>query len=426
VDGAPVGTPFNPTNRQGSLNNTDPIYMAQRHPALGGGFFSGDMDEVEITRRELSATEISDLFLADAAGKCPETCYATQNAVCCNGLASNSSITICNYDLVPHTYSWGLTPQNGGAGCAAFGPTGYTPNNGSLVVPAQSCVTIPIQITCPTNVPPGQSSCYNVQIFNHDTGRLFGCQGSVRRALKWCWKWIEIGDPIGVGIVGIPTGIARTMEFEVENTGDGGAGAPADLLSYMVRPIAGDTGLPSAAVSLNGLPPGEPWIGDLSLHGGETGIVSIEVTYPDDYPIGYDRLVAYADEDGDGRVEVIGEVAVRSLPSGVSAVPGEPVVPPGTVTDERLLLVFPNPFSANDAIRFRVDGDRPASVKLRLFDLMGRAVKTFYYEQDLAPGEHSVRWTAVDDRGERLRAGIYFLRLDIGKKTESVKLMVRP
>ena len=65
-------------------------------------------------------------------------------------------------------------------------------------------------------------------------------------------------------------------------------------------------------------------------------------------------------------------------------------------------------------------------MKLRLFDLLGRSVKTFYNEQNLEPGSHFVNWNTVDDRGSRLRAGIYFLRYEVGNRSESVKLMVRP
>ena len=42
-----------------------------------------------------------------------------------------SSVTVCNYDVVSHVYSFGLSPINGGPGCGPTGPISYTPNNGS-------------------------------------------------------------------------------------------------------------------------------------------------------------------------------------------------------------------------------------------------------------------------------------------------------
>ncbi|MDZ4805001.1 MAG: LamG-like jellyroll fold domain-containing protein [Candidatus Eisenbacteria bacterium] len=423
VDGNPVGTPLNPTGRMGSLNSAASLLMAGVHPALGGRHFAGDLDEVELIRRELGADEIYRLYEVGAAGKCPESCYATKNALCCNGLTSGSSVTICNYSLVPHTYSWGVSPLTAGPGCGPIGPSGFFPTSGTVTVPAQGCVTVPIQVACPSGVPVGQTACYQVQIFNHDTGRLFGCTGSVRRAKKWCWQLAsaEIGP---IGILGIYPGVPRPIEFEVKNLGEGN---DPESIDYMIRPLAGDTGLPSAGVSLNGLPPGEPIIGTRMISPGESEIITVLVSYPDASPIGHDRLLIDADEDGDTQLDPITELAVRSVLPGTSSVPGEDPVPaPAPVDSGRLLLVFPNPFSASDQIRFRVEGDRPQDVKLRLFDPMGRLVKSFYYEMLMAPGEHTVNWNTMDGSGQPLRSGIYFLKLEVGHRSESIKLMVRP
>lgn len=420
VDGQPVGEPFDPTGRHGSLDTTAPLLLAHTPSGLGNRFFPGGMDEVEIVRRALSAEEVYGIFAAGASGKCPETCYASQNVPCCGGLSATSAVTICNYSLAPHVYSWGITPVTGGA-CAAASPTGFTPSGGTLTVAAQSCVTIPLTMACPSNVPIGQSSCYQVSIFNHDTGRLFGCQGSVRRTLKWCWRNLPID--LDTGVIDVPTGQSRMLQFEIANVGEGSGPEP---LNYMIRPLAGDTGLPSAVVSLNGLPPGEPVLGTLTLGPGGTATVSVEVAYSAASLIGYDRLVISGDEDGDGLDEMLGEAAVRSTLDGVAAVPEDPAPPTtGQADGGRLLLVFPNPFRASDQIRFRVDGSRPAEVKLQLFDLMGRTVKNFYNEQILDPGEYNVRWNTVDDRGERLQTGIYFLKLKVGARAESVKILVR-
>jgi hypothetical protein len=64
-------------------------------------------------------------------------------------------------------------------------------------------------------------------------------------------------------------------------------------------------------------------------------------------------------------------------------------------------------------------------VKLRLFDLVGRSVKTFHRGQRLEAGEHDVEWNSLDGRGQALRAGLYFLRLEVGQRSETVKVIVR-
>ena len=99
---------------------------------------------------------------------------------------------------------------------------------------------------------------------------------------------------------------------------------------------------------------------------------------------------------------------------------------PGPADGGRLLLAFPNPFGSSDIIRFRVEGSGAPEVKLRLFDLQGRMVKAFYLDQRMPAGEYTVNWNTLDSRGQLLPAGIYFLRLDVDKRSESVKLMVKP
>lgn len=71
LDGAAVGTVGNPSGRLGSLDNTAPLRLGRRSAGLGvAGSFLGDMDELEIFRRALSAGEVQALFAAGPSGKC--------------------------------------------------------------------------------------------------------------------------------------------------------------------------------------------------------------------------------------------------------------------------------------------------------------------------------------------------------------------
>ena len=67
VDGRLVYT-FNPTNRQGSLNTSDALRIGQRDGS--GSYFKGNLDEVTIYKRALSATQIRNEYQAGADGKC--------------------------------------------------------------------------------------------------------------------------------------------------------------------------------------------------------------------------------------------------------------------------------------------------------------------------------------------------------------------
>ncbi|MFA3783401.1 LamG-like jellyroll fold domain-containing protein [Melioribacteraceae bacterium 4301-Me] len=72
--GAPLGTTppaaFPPAN----LDNASDLYLGVRTPGMGGGgFFPGDLDEVEIIRYALTQAEIQAIYNAGSAGKCKPT-----------------------------------------------------------------------------------------------------------------------------------------------------------------------------------------------------------------------------------------------------------------------------------------------------------------------------------------------------------------
>jgi len=424
VDGAAVGGAFDPRAAQGSLDSPAPLWLARSQPLPVSRYFAGALDEIEIIMDHASAEKFAEIYAAGPAGKCPELCYATQNVPCCAGTISSSSFTICNYDNVSHVYSYGLSPINGGPGCAPFGPTSFTPNTGTVTVPAGGCVTVPITIACPSNIPVGQAACYQISLFNHDTGRLFACKGSVRRPNKWCIQWQVATDVPVLGVLPVDQGVTMSLEMKAKNLVPGPA--PSDL-NFELRAL-GDhhSDEPSGVLSLNGLPPGEPVIGTLSIAPGQSEELKFTVQYPTAWRIGYERIALYGDDDGDGLLEHLGEMAVRGVPpEGSVGVPGGAGDGAGVRDLGRMFTAVPNPFGTTGAIRFRLPGTEPVDVKLRLFDVFGRSVKIMHMERRLSPGEHVVPWTTVDDSGVKLGSGMYFLKLEAGKRTETVKVVIR-
>ncbi|HEY3216280.1 MAG TPA: FlgD immunoglobulin-like domain containing protein [Candidatus Eisenbacteria bacterium] len=82
----------------------------------------------------------------------------------------------------------------------------------------------------------------------------------------------------------------------------------------------------------------------------------------------------------------------------------------------------PNPFSASTTIRF----DTPAAggrAALEVFDAGGRRVTTLV-DGFVAGGAHVARWTGTDAMGRRVKAGLYFVRLETAAGVQSLKLMV--
>lgn len=70
---------------------------------------------------------------------------------------------------------------------------------------------------------------------------------------------------------------------------------------------------------------------------------------------------------------------------------------------------FPNPFNAETRLGFSIT-EVSGNIKLDIFDLMGREVKSFFWN-NLYPGEHYVTWNGKNNKGESLASGVYFYRL---------------
>jgi hypothetical protein len=86
-----------------------------------------------------------------------------------------------------------------------------------------------------------------------------------------------------------------------------------------------------------------------------------------------------------------------------------------------LLSTVPNPFNPSTTIAFSVD--EPAHVRLRVFDVGGRAVRTLI-DGPRGRGEHSVMWDGHDGRGNAAGSGVYFVRLESGGQTRTRKIVL--
>ncbi len=75
------------------------------------------------------------------------------------------------------------------------------------------------------------------------------------------------------------------------------------------------------------------------------------------------------------------------------------------------ITAAPNPFVDDTSIRFALD--EGADVRVRVLDVLGKTLRTV--EQGWkAAGSHSISWDGRDDRGDKVPAGAYFVRLDTG------------
>lgn len=82
---------------------------------------------------------------------------------------------------------------------------------------------------------------------------------------------------------------------------------------------------------------------------------------------------------------------------------------------------FPNPFNPATSIKFHIK--EQGFVSLKVFDLLGREIKTLINE-DLSNGIYNVNWNGDNDFGEKVSSGIYFYRIEAGSYVNSLKMLL--
>jgi 1,4-alpha-glucan branching enzyme len=91
------------------------------------------------------------------------------------------------------------------------------------------------------------------------------------------------------------------------------------------------------------------------------------------------------------------------------------------VTDFYLEQNYPNPFNPSTEIIFQVK--EPSIVSLKIYDILGREVKTLVNEQKNS-GTYKVTWNGDDDFNKKVSTGIYFYKMDAGAYTSVRKMML--
>ena len=401
----------------GSVSCTADIYMGQSSPAFGAAAsFRGRIDEVELFASPvaalpvLPAVSVAGIVNAGPYGKCPEyVLMPSVTTICKTATSVQVCFSVCNGTAIAQSYHWTMAGLPVGPGCSTAGPLVFTPSSGTLTVPPGTC-SVPVCVTIPRPVgltTQNATSCYAVSIFNDATGACTTKNGTIRADYS-CWCITPPPGPISVAArvaVGTPISI--------------GIGHPCPPVAspYRISAVALNTDHPDPlAASLNGLPPGEPVLGTLTLQpGGLDPQVTVNVSYPN----GYDAAAPYeivleADLDGDGVMERVGGTTVVSNYDATQAAGVSPTVLP--LADVQMLLA-PNPFSGGMGVSFTLS--HADDVQVGVYDLGGRMVRALQ-RGTLAAGSHRFDWNGRDEQGRRVSAGVYFVRLEVtGRHMES-------
>ena len=96
---------------------------------------------------------------------------------------------------------------------------------------------------------------------------------------------------------------------------------------------------------------------------------------------------------------------------------GDGAIPKGF----RLALPSPNP--SLDRVELRYELPQAAQVKLRIYDVSGRAVATII-DAERPAGSHGASWDGRDAVGTRVGAGVYFARMEAGGEVQTEKFVL--
>jgi hypothetical protein len=80
---------------------------------------------------------------------------------------------------------------------------------------------------------------------------------------------------------------------------------------------------------------------------------------------------------------------------------------------------YPNPFNPTTVIAFEID--RPATVTLDIYNVLGEKVRTAMHRQVTA-GQHSVEWDGSSDTGQPVSSGVYFAKLHMDDRNKTIKM----
>ena len=84
---------------------------------------------------------------------------------------------------------------------------------------------------------------------------------------------------------------------------------------------------------------------------------------------------------------------------------------------------YPNPFNANTVIRYSLDGGRPTHITLKIYNILGKEVRTLIDKQQ-SKGEYQVIWDGKDNHRKEVASGIYFCQLKVGDRSKTRKLLL--
>jgi hypothetical protein len=183
-------------------------------------------------------------------------------------------------------------------------------------------------------------------------------------------------------------------------------GAPNDSAFVSVQANTAATSYPADTTSNN-------WSAPDTLYKALGGDQSLQFWHGSEYlnwAPGYEYLGAY---DDDQHAIDIAQVSWRSAHTYVLTDSCPPAVALGVSPDGHRLefaLSLPGPRPSRAPVTFALQASAKAHVRLAIYDVFGRRVRTLL-DEEVLPGQREVRWDGRGTVGDAVGSGVYFARL---------------
>jgi hypothetical protein len=92
----------------------------------------------------------------------------------------------------------------------------------------------------------------------------------------------------------------------------------------------------------------------------------------------------------------------------------------GQASSFKLSQNYPNPFNPTTRIQFSVP--ETEKVRLEVYDIQGKLIKTLVDYDLYQPGSYEVSWNGLDNKGNKVASGIYFAKMNAGKFAQTKKM----
>lgn len=94
----------------------------------------------------------------------------------------------------------------------------------------------------------------------------------------------------------------------------------------------------------------------------------------------------------------------------------------GNSSEFQLSQNYPNPFNPSTKIQFAVP--ETEKVKLEVYDIQGRLIRTLVDYELYNRGRYEVTWDGLDNKGNRIASGVYFAKMQAGKYSHTKKMVM--